>query len=239
MGKIDERMEEAFKQQALEEVRGSIDPGFIDVLRKPAYILRGTEVPDIRPGAAANAKITIRDTQEAKDYQEALQHLIEQDIEAKISEKREAIRPLMSVVQESSLVIQNNPDLLPDTKGFDPDLLSRVVRAVKPYEVKNADGKVIGWHGNIQPIINELRAQVIKERTTTDVKSQQQAQQRAEQQRQQAAAQARTPSGQFTNPDAPQAGITSKSGFSGTDPEADYSTFWNAVGIKNGPQLNI
>ena len=231
--KITERMENQFKSQAFKELEDELDPQFIDTLRLRPMQMVGMEVPSLTPGASPDAKIKILDSQMARDWQEAVSGLIEDEVQAKVRTRQDELRPMTSVIQESILLGQNNPDLIPGTKGFDKELAARFVKFAKAYEVKTAKG-VIGYGVNVQPLINELRAGLAKERGVTGERSSQEA--RLEQQRQQAAAQARNGQGQF---EAPQAGITSKAGMSGAPPE-DYSQFWKSSGIMpGGMNLNI
>lgn len=222
-------MTETFKAQAYKEVEQEIDEAFIPALRLRPMQLVGMEVPSVRPGAKPDEKIKILDTQMARDWQETVTGLIEDEIEDKVKTKTEQVRPMTSVIQNSALMFQNNPDLIIGTKGFDQELAERFVRFAKPFEVKTAQG-VIGYHGEVQQLINEIRADLAKERGAIGAR----AEDRAEQQRKAAALQARTPAGQF---EAPQAGISSKSGMSG-EPADDYADFWRATGLA-GPSLSI
>lgn len=227
---INERMQQSFKAQAFQEVQSEIDSEFIVNLKMRPMQLVGMEVPSVRPGAPASEKVRILDTQMARDWQETVTGLIEDEIEDKVRQKAEEVRPMTSVIQESVLLFQNNPDLIIGTKGFDRELAERFVRLAKAYEVKTAQG-TLGYGVNVQPLINEIRADLAKERGADGARTEA----RTEQQRQQALSQPRTEGGQF---DAPQAGISSKSGMSG-EPADDYSTFWAASGLAGNPNLNI
>lgn len=222
---IGTRMEATFKAQAFQELESEIDEQFLTALRQPAMRLVGQEVPSVRLGAPADEMTKILDTQMARDWQQTVASIIEDEVNDKVQQKVDAVRPMTSVIQESALLFQNNPDLIIGTKGFDPELAERFTRLASAYEVKTAKG-VIGYGVNVQPLINELRAGLSKERGASGAR----AEDRAVAQRAAAAAQPRTEGGQF---DSPQAGISSKSGMSG-EPGDDYSAFWSATGLAPG-----
>jgi hypothetical protein len=218
-----ENMRAQFRNAAIAEVQADIDPIFIKTLGDDPFLLVGQSLPDIRPNAAKDAKYTITDTQAGRDYQAALAKLVEAEIADAASQKENEVRPMLSTVQESFLMFQNNPDLIPNTDTFDYDLAVAVADIGKSYEVK-VNGKVIGYDANMQPIINKLRADISKERGANGIVT---SQQTAQQLR--AAEQARAANGQF---DAPQAGIPSTSGTSGAGEEVENSdAFWTAVGM--------
>ncbi|QNN98097.1 hypothetical protein SEA_FEDE_49 [Microbacterium phage Fede] len=232
-GAIADRMEAQFKADAFKEIQNEIDEKFIEGLQLRPMQMVGMEVPSLRNGAPPEEKMKILDSQMAKDWQETVKGLIEDAVEDKVQTRQDQLRPMLSVIQDSVALGQNNPDLIPNTRGFDLELATRFVKLAKAYEVRTAKG-VIGYGVNVQPLINELRSTLATERGANGEQQKQEA--RAVQQRQQAAAQPRTESGQF---DAPQAGIPSKTGMSG-EPAEDYSTFWSATGVLGGgSNLNI
>ena len=225
---INTRMESTFKAQAFQELESEIDEQFLTALRQPAMRLVGQEVPSVRLGAPADEMTKILDTQMARDWQQTVASIIEEEVNDKVQQKIDTVRPMTSVIQESALLFQNNPDLIIGTKGFDSELAERFTRLAQAYEVKTAKG-VIGYGVNVQPLINELRSGLSKERGASGAR----AEDRVVAQRAAAAAQPRTESGKF---DSPQAGISSKSGMSG-DPGDDYSAFWSATGL--APNLTL
>jgi hypothetical protein len=231
-------MDEAIRLQAREEFRGSIDKEFLDALEMSPLELAGTEVPSIRRGAQPGEKMRLLDTQMARDWQESVNKIIERGENDLVKTRTTELKPMLSTIQESFLLLQNNPDLIIGAAEFDRELAERFERAAKTYEVKS-QGKVIGYGVNVQPLINEIRAGLSKERGVSSEKAQQQ---RVEAARAQAAGQARTPQGQFTNPaaPAPQVGVQGKQGAvtAGKDDE-DYSTFWAGVGMPNGGLNNL
>jgi hypothetical protein len=227
--KITQNMESSFRQAATAEVEADIDKVFLDILNDDPYQLATKSVPDIRPGAANDAKVTLRDSSEAKAYQESLAKLVKAEIDDVVKQKTDQIRPLMSVTQESALLLQSNPDLIPDTDKYDPELAALVYEVGKSYELKVND-KVIGFQVPMQPIINKLRGDLEKSRGVDGVVQQQMS---AQQQR--AAEQAREQDGKFAGP---QGGILSKQNASGEGGEDEYSTFWSSVGME-GMGLNL
>jgi len=207
----------------MEELRGKVDPKYFEAIQQHPYRLVGQKVPGLTPGAP---DITIRDSQEAKDWQEATSQLLKEEADSIVKERQREIAPLMGVIQDSVQLFQNNPDLIPNTKQFNPELAKRVMGIAEAYQYK-INGKLIGFQTNLQPIINSIRADLASSQAQG-----QGAQARQEQQRQQAQGQTRNQTGQFTTDQAtgPQAGIPSKSGMSGEE-EDDYSVFLNAMGV--------
>ena len=231
LSSINSKMEEAVRATATREVYESIDKEFSEALEFHPMELVGQEVPDVRRGAAQGAKIRINDSAQARDWQDAVQQIIKREVDSEVQKKTEDLKPMMSVVQGSVQLFRNNPDIVPGSKNFDKELATRFARAAATYEVK-AGAKRIGWHGDAQPLLNELRSNLAKERGATGARQEE----RAAQQRAKAAEQPRTTEGRF---DAPQAGVQSKSGMSGASDEEDYSTFWSATGLRPGSNLSI
>jgi hypothetical protein len=206
----------------MDELRGKVDPKYFEALDKHPYRLVGQKVPGLAPGAP---DITLRDSQEAKDWQEATAQLLKEEADSIVKSRQQEIAPLMGVIQDSVMLFSNNPDLIPNTKQFNPELAKRVMTIAESYQYK-INGKLIGFQTNLQPIINSIRADLASSQALG-----QDAQARQEQQRQQALNQQRTTTGQFTTDQpGPQAGIPSKAGMSGEE-EDDYSTYMAAMGL--------
>jgi hypothetical protein len=224
--KASENMAAAFRQQAIQEFQAEVAPQFIDALKQHPMQLVGMEVPDVRHGAAQGAMMRIRDTAEAKDWQEATGQLINAELDDRVAQKQDGVRETVSIIQESYLLFQNNPDLIPGTKQFDPELGARFTEMAKDYEFRTGD-KLYGYTVNVQPLVNSIRASLERERGANG----QRQEDRAAQQRAAAAAQQREDNGQFS---APQAGIpsTAQRGGEASD-ETDFSTFWSGVGMPN------
>ena len=217
-------MESAFRNVSEQEIREEIDSAYFDVLEKTPYELAGTEVPSIRPGEETTR---LKDSGEAKEYQEATKSLIEREIKAKVDAKMQDAKPMASVLQDSVLMFQNNPDLIPNTKQYDKELADAVVEAGKSYELRVKD-KLYGYQVPMQPIINQLRSLLEKQRGASGVTAAQAREAAAAR----AAQQTRNDNGQFQGGDGPQAGIASKAGLSGVGGSDDnYDQFWSGVGM--------
>lgn len=227
--KVSERLETAVLGQVTREVYDSIDKEFHEVMRLSPFEIVGSEVPDLRRGAQEGSKIKLRDSAEAREYQDSLKNIVQRQVDDQKQQKLSELKPMMSMVQGSVMLFQNNPDLVPGSAKFDVELATRFTRMAKAYEQRGPNGKLLGYAVNVQPMINELRSGLNSERGA-------QGQQRSEQQRQAAANQPRTEQGRF---DSPQGGIMSKSNAQGGGgAEEEFSTFWSAVGIQN-PGLKI
>jgi len=231
-----ERMEGVLRQQAFSEVQQVVDPQFFDIMRLRPTQMVGMEVPSVRPGAAPEERIKLLDSAMARQYQEDIGGMIEDQITDVASRQADSLRPMMSVIQDAIQMLDNNPDLIPGTKGFDPELQKRVIEVGKSYEVR-ANGKMMGYQVKMQPIINVIRNELAKERGTVGAQKQQQQQAaaRSAAAAARAAEQPRRQGGQF---DSPQVGITSKTMPSGKE-EADYTPFWEATGLNLGGALPL
>ena len=226
------RMEQSFRTAAINELQDEVNPEFIDALGVQPGQLVGNELPSIRIGAPKEEKFKPLDRQQAKQYQDDLREMIESQVQARAQEKSEELRPMATVIQESFLLFENNPDLIKGTKGYDAELATRFAEIAQSYEVK-VGGRVIGYQDiNVQPLINSLRADLAKQRGANGANA---ANARAEQQRQAAAQQERDDAGKFQGP---QGGILSKAGNSGEAAD-DYSAFWAASSVPNGGTLGI
>jgi len=212
---IEERANNSFKTQATQELSEQMGPLWAEALKKHPRMLVGTEVPSLKKEGME----LIRDSADAAEWQEAAKQTIEAEVASRVADKQLSVKPMMSVLQESVLLFQNNQDLVPNTKEFDKELADRFTDFAESYELR-INGKLYGYEGNVQPLINKIRTQLATERGATGVKSQQR--------QEQAAAQSRAEDGKF---DAPQAGIPVKSGSSGEAGE-NMDDFWRGVGIK-------
>jgi len=222
--KISERIEQSFRTAAMDSLREKADPRYFDLVDIHPRRLVGMKVPALSPNGE---DILIRDTEDAKSWQEATKELINEEIDSQVKTRQQDVNPLMGVIQDSVMLFQNNPDLIPNTKQYDRDLAAKVMEVAESYAYK-INGKLIGFQTNLQPIINSFRAQIAAQR---GAQNQQQVQARQEQQRQQAQAQARTTTGQFAADPGPQAGIESKAGMTGGEDEEDFSSFFRAMGL--------
>jgi hypothetical protein len=216
-----ERMNASFKTSATAELREEIDPRFIQILETRPLLLVGENVPNLKDRSKPD--MLIRDSTEAREYIETLGGLLEDEVNSKVTAKAESVRPMMSVIQESVLMFQNNADLVPGTKQYDPELAKRFTDIAKSYELR-VNGKLYGYQVNVQPLINSLRSDLAAARGAAGASPPPAAP---------ATPQPRNQQGQF---EPPQAGIASKSAMSGEGGDDDFSTFWAAVGM---PNVNI
>lgn len=148
-------------------------------------------------------KEVLRDAADAKDWQDAVKHLLAQEIESRVTAKADELQDVFSTVHASIDLFRNNPDLIPGTKQFDPELAKQFAALAKAYELKSND-KLIGYSVPVQPMINQLRAQLSASRSAPAAPAA-----APSPQQQRVADQPRTETGQWTGP---QAGITSKAG---------------------------
>ena len=185
-------------------------------------MLVGQSVPAIgREGTE-----TIRDTDDAKEWQEAVKMLLVQEIEDRAGRAMEQNKGFLETVHASIELFQNNADLIPGTKGFDVDLANRFATLAAPYELR-VEGKLQGYSIPVQPIINQLRTQLSAERTAKPAASPSAAPAAAPA----AGAPASTPAAPAAPADGPQAGIPSKAGNSSET--EDFSTLFGTIGLPN------
>ena len=216
-----DNFEDSFRRAAIADIQADIDPGFIELAQTPAVRLVGREVPNLH--GEGNTKLLTSD--DAARYQRDLVGLVEAEVRDKIKVMRQDSQPMRTVIAESFLMFENNPDLIPGTKDFDPELAALVVEQLKSYELKTPKG-VIGYQDvNVQPLINSIRATLAKGRGASGATAAaRQAAARAA-----AAAQPREEDGKFS---APQGGVLSKANMSGGDDSEDFSAFWSASGVQ-------
>jgi len=155
----------------------------------------------------------LKDTNDAKEWQEAVKSLLVGDIRERATAKMEESSDFLQTVHASIDLFKNNPDLIPGTKNFDRKLADQFAGMMEPYEVR-VDGKLQGYSIPVQPIIEKLRAQ-LKAAAPPPAAP-----------KTPAAAPATPPS-----PEPPQAGIPSKAGTS-TEKE-DFSTLFGTIGLPN------
>lgn len=195
-------------------------------------MLVGERVPSLK----GDGEETLRDAQDARDWQEAVKHLLVQEVESRAETRAESLREVFNTVHASIDLFRNNVDLIPGTKQFDKELADQFAAVAKEYELRSGD-KLVGYSVPVQPLINQLRQQLAAKRAAAasppaaaaPAQAAGAAQPSAAQQR--AAEQPRTPTGQWTGP---QAGVTSKAGQSSDDDnEAQglYEAFLRQNGI--------
>lgn len=186
---------------------------YFDALEKHPRMLVGTQVPAI----GKEGFETIKDTADAREWQEAVKGLLVEEIRDRAGRAMEEDSTNLATVHASIELFQKNKDLIPGTKGFDLELANRFANLVKPYEAR-VEGKLHGYSIPVQPIIDQLRTQITAERAAAPAA---------------AAPAAGAPAVKAKKvADPPQAGITSKPGHSGDD-SSDFSTLFGTIGLPN------
>jgi hypothetical protein len=171
----------------------------------------GTQVPAI----GKEGMETLRDSNDAKEWQEAVKALLVAEIREQATAKMEESADFMQTVHASIDLFKNNPDLIPGTKDFNRTLADQFAGMMEPYEVR-VDGKLQGYSIPVQPIIEKLRANLKTAASAPPVVG--------------AAPPAAAPSPRPA-PEPPQAGIQSKAS-SGAERE-DFSTLFGTIGLPN------
>jgi hypothetical protein len=205
--KFEENVTKAYQQQAYETAREEYG-NYFEALEKHPRLLVGAQVPAI----GKEGMETLRSTEDAKEWQEAVKSLLVQEIRSTAQAKVEESREFLSTVHASIDLFKNNTDLIPGAKGFNRKLADQFAAMAKPYEVR-ADGKLQGYSIPVQPIIDNLRAQMKAAEPP---------------------AAPQTPAAAAPAPPSappPQAGLTSKAGSSSE--REDFSTLFGTIGLPN------
>lgn len=227
MGEIstafEQRVEQSYQAAALEEVQTE-HAQYFDALNSHPRTLVGQQVPAI----GKEGMETLRDAADAKDWQDAVKHLLVDEIKSRASKQMEENDGFMATVHSSIELFQNNADLVPTTKQFDTELATRFTTLAEPYELR-VEGKLQGYSIPVQPIINQIRAQLTTERAAAGSTSPMPPAEGAPAPA--AGAAASTPAAPAVPAEPPQAGIPSKAG-SGDQTE-DFSTLFGTIGLPN------
>lgn len=207
-------MNQVYQDSALEEVRAEHANYFTAIQQHPRSLV-GTEVPSIN----GEGMEVLQDADDAKDWQDAVKHILVDTVRERVTRNMEEQADFIDTIHASIDLFRNNKDLIPGTKEFDVDLANRFAQIAAPYELKVND-KLQGYTIPVQPIIDQLRSQMVAER---------------------AAGAASTPAPAASTPpvaakpapvaEPPQAAIESKAG-SGTETE-DFSTLFGTIGLPN------
>ena len=187
-------------------------------MEKHPRLLVGTDVPAI----GAEGMERLKDSNDAKEWQEAVRSLLVQEIRDEAQKKLDESRTYLETLHASIDLFKNNPDLIPGTRTFNKPLADKFAELATPYEVRQ-DGKLQGYSVPVQPIIEALRSQFAQESATVDNAG--------------SPVPATPPPEADQRPptaDPPQAGIPSKAG-SSTEKE-DFSTLFGTIGL---PHLQI
>ena len=218
---LENRQRQELETEALAEIKEQ-HPKYFEALNKHPRELVGTEVPSI----TGEGMETIRDSSDAKDWQEGIKQVLYREIQELAARKADDVRPMMETVSNSIALFQQNPDLIPGTKQFNKELAESFTKLVKPYELR-VDGKLMGYTIPVQQLVESVREQ-LKQQAAPAAPA---APPAPTPQQQRAAAQPRNEVGQFAG-DQPQVGIPSTAGASGDEPE-DFSTLFGTIGLPN------
>jgi len=183
-------------------------PKYFEALEKHPRLLVGTEVPAI----GKEGTELLRDSADAKEWQEAVRSILIGEIKARAAKQLEESQDYLETIHASVDLFKNNRDLIPGTPGFNRELADAFATMAKPYEVR-VEGKLHGYSIPVQPLIDNLRAQT-----------------------QRSAAPTAQPAGAPDGPrppavEPPQAGIPNKAGASSE--REDFSTLFGTIGLPN------
>lgn len=192
---------------------------YFEALDKHPRLLVGQQVPAI----GKEGMEVLQSTQDAKDWQDAVKHLLAAEIRDRATRQMDESADFLQTVHASIDLFKNNVDLVPGTKDFDRELADRFATLAKPYELR-VDGKLQGYTIPVQPIIDSLRDQLVATRTAAAPAGD------STKGSPPAAGAAAPPAAQATA-DPPQAGIPSKAGSGGE--KEDFSTLFGTIGLPN------
>ena len=209
--KFEENIAKSFQQEAYEKAREDY-ANYFDALEKHPRLLVGTQVPAI----GKEGMETLRDTNDAKEWQEAVRSLLVAEIKEAAEEKMGDSQDALTTVHASIDLFKNNRDLIPGTKDFNRELADAFGAMMKPYEVR-VEGNLHGYSIPVQPIIENLRSQIAARRQTPTNPP--------------PAAPSPGATAQRPRAEPPQAGIQSKAG-SNTEKE-DFSVLFGTIGLPN------
>lgn len=207
------------QQAVLEELRKepNIAPYF-DAIRKHPRMLVGMEVPSM----VGEGKERLKDSADAADWVDAVKEMLRAEIESRAQARMEEDGGLRKTVHASIELFQNNPDLVPSTKGFDIELANKVTELAKPYEHR-VDGKLIGYNIPLQPLVDLVRGQLKEARAAAATAQPAAGAPAAPQPPAQPSARKPAP--------APQAGIPASAGTS-AEPN-DFSALFGTIGLSD------
>lgn len=151
---VEETLVRAHQETALAEVREE-HKAYIEALEKHPRLLIGKEVPSLE----GEGTETLRDSQDAQEWQEAVKSLLVADINARVQTKMGDKDSSIQPIHDAIAMFQSNPDMVPSYPSFNKELADRFAAAVKPYELR-VDGKLMGYNIPVQPIIDVIRQQL-------------------------------------------------------------------------------
>ena len=215
-GKIEKNLQDGFLQEALAAVREDHSKYF-EALEKHPRTLVGQQVPSLM----GEGMETLRDSADAKEWQEAVRQTLIDEVRSRAQQESEANAPMAERLTQSIDIFVKNKDLVPHTKEFNVALANRFARLAKPYE-QRLDGKLVGYTVPVQGLIDQVREQLAEEKSAAAVPP--------------TPAAPTAPPAQAPAPAAPaeqpQAGIPSRAGNSGEQAD-DYSTLFGTLGLPN------
>jgi hypothetical protein len=215
---LEEKVTKEFQEEAFNAAREEYE-NYFKALETHPRLLVGTEVPAI----GKEGMERLKDSDDAKEWQEAVRGILIEDIEERTQTKLEESGGYLQTLHASIDLFKSNPDLIPGTKNFDRALADEFAKLAEPYEVRN-EGKLQGYSIPVQPIIDALRS---KRETAKSVPD------KVEEPSPPASASSQP--GEASRPvDPPQAGIPSKAG--STSESEDFSTLFGTIGL---PHLQI
>lgn len=204
-------MGKAFQATAYKAVREEYGKYF-EALEKHPRLLVGQEVPS----PTGEGMERLRDSNDAKEWQEAVKSILVQEINERSRTSMDQNRQMLETVHASIDLFRKNTDLIPGTKTFNRELADKFAAMAKPYEVRS-DGKLQGYSIPVQPLIDQLR---------------QQAQAKPAPKTPPPAEKSRLSKAQN---EPPQAAVTTKAGSRAGERE-DFSTLFGTIGL---PDLRI
>ena len=155
---LENRALEIRKEAALTDVQQEY-PKYFDALKVHPRLLVGNTVPAIgREGTE-----TLRDSADAKDWQDAVKQILAAEVQERARAAAEEDGGMMRTLHDAIELFQNNADMVPGTKQFDRDLADEFARMAKPYELR-VEGKMSGYTIPVQPLINQIREQLAARR---------------------------------------------------------------------------
>ena len=160
---------------------------------------------------------TLKDSQDAKEWQETVRELLIQEVDDGARKLADSASAQIQMLHASIDLFKNNSDLIPGTRTFNKQLADEFAKIAEPYEVRQ-DGKLRGYSIPVQPIIDGLRAKMTTSATVQEPNQ----------------SSASKPPGAGVNPpaaDPPQAGIPSKAGASSE--REDFSALFGTIGLPN------
>lgn len=194
---------------------------YFEALETHPRLLVGREVPSMQ----GEGMEVLRDSQDAADWQDAVKSVLVAELRARVDRAMDEDSSMLTLLHGSVELFQNNADLVPGTKGFDPELATEFARLAKPYEHRS-NGKLVGYNIPVQPLVEQVRTGLVARRAAAAAAAAQPPVPPQQPSRAQAT-QPPTPP-----PAGPQAGIQSKAGAS-SDEVSDFSVLFGTLGLPN------